>query len=297
MVRAMVRAMATEDQLVLRVATMLYVRGRPLASAILFADVAAGSADPAVWTGLGAALASAAGALVREPFLEAAWRALERAAPIAKGTPFAEVVDEWRPKLLAELGERPDLGPMKDEELAPLLDLLHVGPEVLIEAVGALESDDRMLAMMAIGGREDERYLPALLAAAGGKWGAGPARSALKRMGRYRGRPELHEAVDALKERGLGQECRPYYEGLLASEVPQQENVKERSGLPGGIALPGVLFAVSMAAFVVFWMHPGWLTFGEAIGARINPAGLGVMGAAVTFFWLLVAIGKRAPSR
>jgi hypothetical protein len=229
--------------------------------------------------------------------LEAAWKAFERAEPLAVGTPYAEVIEEWRPELVRELGERTDLGAMKDEELAPLLDFLHVTPEVMRDAVNGLPEDDKMSAVMALGERADERYLPVLLEAASGAWGPSAARSAFKRMGRYRGRPELLAAIERLKDRGLGEECRVHYEWLLhgGPATPAADSETQR-GLPGGIPLPAVLFGLSMTAFAVLWAHPGWVSFGAAIGPRISPAGLGVIGAAITLFWLLVAIAKR-PAR
>jgi hypothetical protein len=63
-------------------------------------------------------------------------------------------------------------------------------------------------------------------------------------------------------------------------------------GLFGGIALPAVLFVASAATFVVCWLNPGLVD----LGPRLNPAGLGIFGAAASFLWLLVAIAKRPPS-
>ncbi|GAB5547290.1 MAG: hypothetical protein SangKO_070500 [Sandaracinaceae bacterium] len=65
----------------------------------------------------------------------------------------------------------------------------------------------------------------------------------------------------------------------------------EPKGLPGGIALPAVLFLLSMAAFVVFFSNPELVD----LGPNLSPGGLGVLGSAVTFLWLLVAIAKRPP--
>ena len=67
---------------------------------------------------------------------------------------------------------------------------------------------------------------------------------------------------------------------------------KSERGLPGGIALPGALFALSMFGFAFFFTNPGLLD----LGTNVSPAGLGILCAVVTLFWLLIAIAKRPPS-
>lgn len=62
-------------------------------------------------------------------------------------------------------------------------------------------------------------------------------------------------------------------------------------GLPGGIPVPAVLFLTTMGGFVVLFTHPELLR----LGGNFSPAGICVLGAVVTFFWLLVAIAKRPP--
>jgi hypothetical protein len=62
-------------------------------------------------------------------------------------------------------------------------------------------------------------------------------------------------------------------------------------GLPGGVALPAVVFLASMTLFIVAWRDPELID----LGPHIRPAGVGVLVAAASFFWLLAAIGKRPP--
>ncbi|HJL14192.1 MAG TPA: hypothetical protein RMH99_00980 [Sandaracinaceae bacterium LLY-WYZ-13_1] len=69
-------------------------------------------------------------------------------------------------------------------------------------------------------------------------------------------------------------------------------DTRSSRGLPGGIALPAVLFALSATTFVVCFTNPELVD----LGPHLSPAGLGVLGAAVTFLWLLVAIAKRPPT-
>ncbi len=63
-------------------------------------------------------------------------------------------------------------------------------------------------------------------------------------------------------------------------------------GLPGGIALPAVLFALSAIFFGYTFTHPGLVD----LGPNVSPAAIGILGGVVTFGWLLVAIAKRPPT-
>lgn len=71
------------------------------------------------------------------------------------------------------------------------------------------------------------------------------------------------------------------------SESPVQR------GLPGGVLLPALVFVACATLFVVAWRNPDLID----LGPRLRPAGVGVLGAAFSFFWLLVAIGRRPSSR
>ncbi len=63
------------------------------------------------------------------------------------------------------------------------------------------------------------------------------------------------------------------------------------SGLPGGIAAPAVVLVLSLGLFVFAYTFPGVIN----LGGSVHPGGLGVLGAAASAFWLLIAIGKRRP--
>lgn len=65
----------------------------------------------------------------------------------------------------------------------------------------------------------------------------------------------------------------------------------EPRGLPGGIAPPAILLVVSMTTFIVCFRNPGLLD----LGPHVSPAGVGILVAVVSAFWLLIAIGKRRP--
>lgn len=65
--------------------------------------------------------------------------------------------------------------------------------------------------------------------------------------------------------------------------------MKERAGLPGGILLPAVVLVLAAALFVAAWRDPELID----IGPHLSAAGIGVLGSALSFFWLLVAIAMR----
>ncbi len=65
--------------------------------------------------------------------------------------------------------------------------------------------------------------------------------------------------------------------------------MKSERGLFGGIALPGIVFVACATLFVVCWRNPDLID----LGPRLSASGIGVLGAAISFFWLLAAIGRR----
>lgn len=69
------------------------------------------------------------------------------------------------------------------------------------------------------------------------------------------------------------------------------EETKPAKGLPGGIALPASILVASLGLFMFAYAFPGILSLGE----HVHPGGLGVLGAAASAFWLLIAIAKRPP--
>lgn len=62
-------------------------------------------------------------------------------------------------------------------------------------------------------------------------------------------------------------------------------------GLPGGIALPATVLGLSLALFFFAYAFPGVIS----LGPNVHPGGLGVLGAAASAFWLLIAIARRRP--
>lgn len=65
--------------------------------------------------------------------------------------------------------------------------------------------------------------------------------------------------------------------------------MKKRSGLPGGIAPPAVILVLSVALMAIALRDPERID----LGPHFSAAGIGVLAAAGSFFWLLAALGAR----
>ena len=64
---------------------------------------------------------------------------------------------------------------------------------------------------------------------------------------------------------------------------------EQRRGLPGGVMAPLVAFIVFVALFTVDVIDPALID----LGSHVSPMGLGVLGSALSLFWLLAAIGAK----
>lgn len=62
-----------------------------------------------------------------------------------------------------------------------------------------------------------------------------------------------------------------------------------RTGLPGGVIAPLVSLVGCATLFVIAWRDPDLID----LGPRLSPSGLGVLGAALSLFWLLAALGAK----
>jgi hypothetical protein len=195
--------------LALRAAMDLFKAGQPLASALVYAELAedrVGTDDAELWCGLGSALMASRGRLVRAPFEEWASKVFRRGAPLFRGTPYAPVVAEW----LEELPSAASALPLADAEIPSMIAFLLVNEAVLPDAIAALPGDDAMGVVMALGDRADPLYVPALRAAVEGKFGGGAARSALKRIGAFLDRPEMQASLLAASQGAIREELGPY---------------------------------------------------------------------------------------
>lgn len=197
-----------------------YKANQPLAAAILFAEAAQLAPNNAeVLCGLGSALARSAGALVRRPFFEKAAQAFHRCIACSNTGPHAEICKEWLAELRAEIdvAAQPPLDPA---DLPALLDFLHVQPGIVEDAIDGLGEDNAMGVIMAVGAVPILRFLPVLLAAVEGRWGASAARSALKRVVPFGDRPEIRAAMERTAASPLAAELEPYLSFAMRGDVP-----------------------------------------------------------------------------
>lgn len=180
---------ATEARL--RAARTFLRAGKPLAAALLFAElIRAKSRDPEVWVGLGAALLGARGLRPRRGLEIWAALVLRDAAQIAGGTPFAATVTTLRAGLAAPADD--DLFEAAEVDALQRY-LLEEGP-VLPPAIDGLPPADHQHVVTLLA-EHSVHAAPVLAAAIGKRWGAAVARAALRRIGRFLGNPEIRAAV------------------------------------------------------------------------------------------------------
>jgi len=68
---------------------------------------------------------------------------------------------------------------------------------------------------------------------------------------------------------------------------------EERRGLPGGVIAPLIAFVVFVSLFAIDLSDPELID----LGAHVSPMGIGVLGSALSLFWLLAAIGAKRTNR
>ena len=183
--------------------------------------------DPAVWAGLGSAVASSAGVLVVAPFVQWGTRCFQRSLALSANGPFAEVARDWLTDL-RQRKEYKDLPAMTVGELDELLRYLDIEAALVVNGIDGVSPDDQMFLVMAIGELAVPRFVPVLAAAIAGRWGAGAARAGLKRVGPFLGAPEIREAMQALRRSPLGAECDPYLASAEGRPVPPPPPTIER---------------------------------------------------------------------
>lgn len=209
-----------------RAAMVHYKGGEPLAAALLFGEAARlAPEDPDLLNGLGHSVLACAGVLVRKPFFEWADAIFRRVLVLAPDGPLAPLSRQRLEEIAGELGpgERPPLDPAR---LPELLSFLQVEPGLVEQAVDKLSQDDAMFQIMAVGAVPVERFLPVLLAAVGGRWGPGAARSALKRLANFGPRPEITAALEQVAASPLAEELQPYLSFAMQGRSPTHPVVR-----------------------------------------------------------------------
>ena len=204
--------------------------GHSLAAAIVYGEAAVRAPDdPAVLLGFGAGVGNSAGRLVIAPFVQWSTKLLERCITTGDSE-YTKVARER----LDELKTKPEylpLAPAQQSEFEPLLAFLDVDPRnTLPAAIDDLPEDDKMFAIMALGDLGSPRFWAAIAGAIDGRWGAGAARSALKRVGRYARYIAVRNAMVRLKSGLLADECEPYRKFALESVVSVQATIKAPTG-------------------------------------------------------------------
>jgi len=165
--------------------------GHNRASAVAYAELAKSlKSDPAVWTGLGAALA-------REEAQLWAAKSLLRGLSIAEGTPFASPCRNWL-NIIAEQTDLTDVGPLADEEIDPLLAEIDSDPEAFLKGVAAFEEDDQIKAVEGMVASRNVRFLPVILNGVRGAYGKFARREALRDIKNFGDTPEIRAALAEL---------------------------------------------------------------------------------------------------
>lgn len=210
---AMLRAMLPDgDAQTFGAGMDLFRAGQPLAAALIWAELArSGMASAQLWCALGSALMQCRGQLVRRPFELWAGKVFNRGAAVIAGTTYAGPVSEW----LAELPEAPTQASLTDAEIPEMIEFLLVHERVLPDAVAALADGERMGIVMALGDRGDALYVPLLRRAIEGHLGAGAARSAAKRIGKFLDRPDMQASLAAASASPIAAELGPYLTWIL----------------------------------------------------------------------------------
>lgn len=203
-----------------RAAMVHYKGGQPLAAALIFGEAARlAPEDTGLLNGLGHSVLACVGVFVREPFFEWADAIFRRVLALEPEGPMAPLGRQRLEEIARELGpgERSPLDPAR---LPELLSFLQVEPGLVEQAVDKLSQDDAMFQIMAVGAVPVERFLPVLLAAVGGRWGPGAARSALKRLAGFGPRPEITATLEQVAASPLAEELQPYLRFAMQGRSP-----------------------------------------------------------------------------
>lgn len=186
---------ATPESLLKESAFVFQRSGRNLSSAMVYAEVARHlESDPAVYTGMGAALAKSAEGDDKLLFYTWATKALKRGLLLGQGTMFESPCVNWLEIIKEEMDVvQPD--PMEVPDLDGLVDFLSEKGVDLVSDLGRLAEQDLTATAMAMIGMPRDRFMPVLLAAIAGQFGEHIQRMAFLNIQYFGDTPAIRETL------------------------------------------------------------------------------------------------------
>lgn len=189
---------STPESLLKESAFVFQRSGRNLSSALLYAEVGKHiEKDPAVYTGMGAALAKSAEGIKGEARLELltwATMALKRGLLLGQGTMFESPCVNWLEIIKEEMDVvQPD--PMEVADLEKLLVFLDGKGIDLVSDLDRLSEVDRVGSSKAIAAMARNRFFNVILATSAGKYGEDAQRQAIVHIRTFGDTPEIRETL------------------------------------------------------------------------------------------------------
>ncbi len=186
---------STPESLLKEAAFVFQRSGRNLSSALVYAEVARHiEKDPAIYTGMGAALAKSADGDDKLLFYTWATKALKRGLLLGQGTMFESPCVNWLEIIKEEMDVvQPD--PMEMSDLDGLAAFLNDKGVNLVTDLGRISESDLTATVMAMIGLPREQFMPVALAALAGEFGEMIQRMALLNIQRFGDTPQIREAL------------------------------------------------------------------------------------------------------
>ncbi len=186
---------ATPESLLKEAAFVFQRSGRNLSSALVYAEVARHiENDPAIYTGMGAALAKSFEGEDELLFYTWATKALKRGLLLGQGTMFESPCVNWLEIIKKEIDVvQPD--PMETSDLNGLVDFLDDKGINLVSDLDRLAEEDLTATVMALIGMPRDRFMKVALAAISGHFGEKIQRMGLLNIHRFRDTPTIRETL------------------------------------------------------------------------------------------------------
>lgn len=186
---------STPESLLKESAFVFQRSGRNLSSALVYAEVAKHiENDPAIYTGMGAALAKSAEGNDKLQFYTWATKALKRGLLLGQGTMFESPCVNWLEIIKEEMDVvQPD--PMEVSDLEGLAGFLTEKGVDLVGDLGQLSEQDLTATVMALIGMPRDRFSPVLLAAVAGQFGEKIQKMAILNIQYFGDSPQIRETL------------------------------------------------------------------------------------------------------